>query len=211
MYINELYKYLVYVFGMFLFLYIPNSLYSQNTKSKSEAIIIWQQNTKLKWRDFELNDKFAKLDTCIAQSTFLLFGYYEVLDTSINLNVYNTFIKSKSWKSQCFNEKLLQHEQIHFNIFEYYTRLIRYYLSKLDENKKMEIKVIYDLCLGMCENTQRLYDLETNYGENGKIQKKWGKEIKRKNKKLKKYYQEITDQEFNNIQAIITDKLIAKP
>src|SRR5690625_3492554 len=89
---------------------------------------------------------------------------------------YDSWVKEKK-------ELLLNHEQIHFNITELYTRKIRKDLQKyLDDNKSHEldsIAKIYHCLEDEFWETQFLYDKETNHSKNTVEQKKWDRKIDR--------------------------------
>ncbi len=178
-------------------------LFGQDISDSESRIIIWNENNKLKWCDFKVNYHSQYEDSCIAYSCLTILGYYYKSDSDIMFDVYNLFIEDWSWRTKDLSGKLLIHEQGHFDISEYYTRLIRKYLSENTDNYSVWLKnkVIYDMCLTMCLNTHKLYDLKTNHGDRGIVQKKYLENIRDSLKSLEDFYkQSYTDDEIKRLK-----------
>jgi hypothetical protein len=72
---------------------------------------------------------------------------------------------------------ILQHEQLHFDITEYYARLLREriepYQLKNDHESYDEVVKIYEEIVYQWNVTQDKYDEETDHGTNVVTQKRW--------------------------------------
>ena len=86
------------------------------------------------------------------------------------------FVPSRSWsvKSKQTPE-LLRHEQVHFDIAEFFTRLLLQTLNKqtYTENYKAEIELVYQDIAKKKQAMQDLYDTQTNHSKNEVIQAQW--------------------------------------
>lgn len=185
-------------------LFQSNNIKSQEINFDSLRLIVWEKDTKLSWNDFE-NIDTSKVNTdALAESGILMFGYPQKINNAIEVEVINFFIKNISWNVGKYNKLLIEHEQIHFDISEYYTRLLRSYIANIKITRYIEAKALIDLCVGMCDNAQRLYDLETNHGKNINAQKKWRKKIDEDLLELNKYYKNsYTSEQMNEFERLL--------
>ena len=147
-------------------------LYTVNLIMQKETYTYWR---KLNWDDFNFKpDKSSEHD---AGLTLKIIVDY---DTIANKYISNAVsINELAWKKKDFKEDLdlLEHEQYHFDIAEYYSRKMNNYLknniisSKFDYSHELaNIRMEH-------ENFQELYDFESDHNFNDKEQKKWAKKI----------------------------------
>ena len=89
------------------------------------------------------------------------------------------FIPSRSWVRER-SERLLAHEQLHFDIAELYARGAR---KKISELRQMGVRDVAEYnfaiqkVLEESNDTDRLYDRETIHGAISEKQKRWEREI----------------------------------
>ena len=171
-----------------LFLIVSFSVKSQHTDLAGLDVIIWHEDYTLQWTDFTSTSSKNEKYICEAESHIMIIGYPQTIDDKISMNLMNVFVPNNSRKTGEVSNHLLEHEQIHFNISEYYTRLIRYYLKINNFETRVEAQAFVDICLNMKDNSQKLYDLETEHGSNVKMQNKWKLEIRQKIEALDEYY-----------------------
>lgn len=158
----------------------------------SDSKIIWKDDVKLTWEDFQAPAKVD--DTHDAQSwtgfQYNYAGEYDENSIKLDVSVVTTFDKSKSWvKPEKKSEKLLQHEQLHFDISEYIARQIRRELIEYEFTRdfQAEIQQIQKNYEKLRADLQDQYDRETNHSMNEKEQDQWEKKIARKIKNLNDY------------------------
>lgn len=146
---------------------------SQNSYPNSDSnTIIWNQDQKLEWRDFT-----GVLDPNIFGNALTSYKIEIVPENVLvdaedniqgyeNLTVVAKFYKDKSWTiSQ--NENLLAHEQLHFDIAEVYSRMLRKKFSELKRMKEKRFSVYasaYEVLWQECRQYQKKYDSETKNG-----------------------------------------------
>lgn len=166
------------VLSLFIPLFINN---------QEDDKILWSPTKKLEWNDF----KGAPTDTLYTHAA-QIHGLIEIvkIDTDKNIpkiTLHCYFIKSKSWTKVNDNENLA-HEQLHFDIYELFTRKIRQSFEGLN-NKNIsninEYQKIYDLYIEKCNDYNELYDSEVYF--NDKKQSMWNIKIKQELMKLDRY------------------------
>lgn len=162
-------------------------------KESSDSLIYWTQIQMLKWSDFQgekdtIDSRYTYMEAVSAISIFTT-GYYE--NDILKYRVTNYFNKSKSWATDTTVMSLLEHENIHFDIAELYTRKIRQGIEILiDKNKTSEedyIELIEKLLNEFSESTKR-FDKETAHGLVLQRQQKWKEKVEEEINSLEKYY-----------------------
>jgi hypothetical protein len=107
------------------------------------------------------------------------YSFIQIKD-SLQFDVKCLFIKNNSW-IKIKTEKILNHEQGHFNLAEIYCRKLRNALLKTNfklNDYEAISDSIFRLYQDSCDKQQDLYDLETNYSLDTKQQLIWEKIIK---------------------------------
>jgi hypothetical protein len=164
-------KYLILsalIFGSNLFK--ENRIY-YNPGAKSQSQISYLENTKLTWKDFkkrpQKNKEAALSCTGIVLNTFFNNGHYDI-------EVNCTFDKNMSYFVSGQNTAyVLNHEQGHFDITFYFSKLLINRLKNeknLDENK---ISYIYDKILIEWDAFQQEYDKQTDHSLIVQKQSEW--------------------------------------
>ena len=148
-------------------------------KPNQKERIEWK-GQKLVWADFKaLPDKLSP--QAAVTSTGIEYKL-NIRNDSISINVVCYFRPDLSWVKNPTNH-LLNHEQLHFDITEYYKRnfeqqaraLIRKSNSKDFPKLKTAMAELYKLKMNELYNEQELYDQETNSSRNIEMQNKWRK------------------------------------
>lgn len=150
-----------------------------------QNIIKWTPTTKLTWDDFN-----EKKGSKLAYSAVAI-KLQPIISTTkrIKLEVFAYFDTSKS-RTGIYDEKVLEHEQLHFLIGELFARKLRkkilYYGKAKFFKDRNEFNRIYKANYTEYLKYQRLYDKQTVNSVNQKAQKRW--EVKVQNE-LKDYQQ----------------------
>lgn len=159
---------------------ISNNNYS--VEQDSENRILWSSTQKLKWDDFKgipPSDRFIKEAVIQCEIAFI--------EESSNVNVGTFFVKNKSW-TITDNIITLEHEQLHFDIYEVYTRKIRQCFDSLNQkgilNSEMYQKCYDDFVQESIERNT-LYDSEVYFNE--QRQKEWEEMIRLELEELKEF------------------------
>ncbi len=156
-------------FSTFILLYI---FAFENAFFSTSIINNWQ---KLSWNDFDgIVQPFNKHSASIHADIYIKYD-------SVNKNfiAYSGQNNKLSWKKNGLGNDtlLLHHEQYHFNITEYHSRLMNKYLNKKKahsaEDYELELKNIRERMW----KTQEKYDEETNHSLNIEQQSFWENKI----------------------------------
>lgn len=89
------------------------------------------------------------------------------------------FLPEKSWvrnDRRSRSERVLAHEQLHFDIAELSARKLRKALSELPEwsaDLKQRANKLFEQCVEEGEQMQKRYDKETNHGLDSAAQERW--------------------------------------
>ncbi|MFO7673058.1 MAG: DUF922 domain-containing protein [Lutibacter sp.] len=153
-----------------------------------DSTIIWTKNYKISWDDF-LGKRLISKDNVAAKSVLELYyipgyhkkGYYSYTIIPV-FNKYKSSVTDR-------NIKLLEHEQIHFDILEIFSRKIRKQfeiLKNCNESEYTHYK-IFNNYLDSLKNYQERYDLETDHSLGEKKQEFWKKIVAIKLKELDSY------------------------
>ena len=145
--------------------------------------IEWQETRKIEFSDFK--GKSPAISNFAANSMISI--NYKVLSKSIwtgkiKIKIFATFDSEKSWVSlQYLNQNgLLEHEQIHFDIAEFFSRkLSKVLVEKVDSVEKFnrDFQILYDKVYQEYIDFQNLFEEETSYGTNIEKQKIWKERV----------------------------------
>ncbi len=162
---------LILLFSLLLFVQIC-------TAQKKEGLINWVSDKPLVWNDFKGRaDNSSPFDAL----TMGNIGYsFETItpNKEYKLILDIGFDPKKSWvKSKKNTDKLLLHEQCHFDIFELYMRIL---VKKIEEEKILngmkfsdKMEKVYKKTFSELVKFQKKYDDETNHSKDEDKQKEW--------------------------------------
>lgn len=148
------------------------------TAKGQHSELSWNEFYKLGWEDFRgVPDMSSNGDAATAVA---IKAKPFLIKKRVEYDVIAIFNRDKSWvrdKSQ----SLLAHEQLHFDIAEWYARKIRRKVQELKKAGINEVSVynaaIQEL-LQESNEVDRMYDLETLHGALSKKQAVWEEKIK---------------------------------
>ena len=149
---------------------LANPVVTYNEKSSSSKILYYNKDRKLSWDDFKRasnGDGYAAEIHCgIDLNVGLSDGEVSVVEVLCHMN------RQTSWvvKSQ-MTERVLRHEQGHFDIADKYSRILIDRIRGLRSEQK--IYEVYDSVMKEYQDCQERYDSETNHGVDIPQQRKW--------------------------------------
>lgn len=163
-----------YVFTCLLLL---GCLLAQAQTSSCDSII-WKANRKLTWADFKGTP--APNDRVSARTRSNFVREWSAKDATLKTTMICFFSPCLSWSRNKTSERLLRHEQGHFDITEYYKRI--YYKRIAEANYTPEtlpdiLKAAYQSITQECGAMQEAYDLETNHSLIAARQTEWEQKI----------------------------------
>lgn len=155
--------------------------------------IFWSQNC-LSWKDF----RFVNVDSL--EKTKGYWGQKAITPYDVkccehtieipSFKIFAIFEKNRSYTVDTVSVKLLEHEQLHFDIAELYARKIRKAIHELQVQKiedRNKYYAIINKMLDELDSVEDQYDKETIHGMIVKEQAKWEKNIKQQLEELKNY------------------------
>lgn len=155
--------------------------------------ISWKSSRKLTWADFKGKPKKGTSAVALTASG-ITFGYSVQTRggniTSFEPRVYAHFYPEKSWViKEGATDYILAHEQLHFDITELYVRKFREAISKLrvSNSIKKQLEALHQQVNEKLNETQTLYDSQSNHSINKEAQKEWESFIAIELKKLEQY------------------------
>ena len=140
-----------------------------------DSLITWTINRKLSWDDFQ--------GKAVASNPADALTYTDIKTQArsdengiVYVTVTNFFDKKLSWSKNKNSTALLSHEQLHFDITEYYTRVLRTKLNSIataEAIKSGKFNKESSRILNDWQQFQQKYDKETNHGTISSKQKEW--------------------------------------
>jgi hypothetical protein len=158
-----------------------------------EESVTWNEKTKLTWADFKAPPSLTSNAVAVTASG-ITFGYAvktsgeRIVDFSTTVEAH--FYPNKSWYiKEKGNPHVLAHEQLHFDITELYARQFRAQITKLivNQNVKEQMNRLHAKINEAVNETQKLYDEQTNHSMNIEMQEEWETTIQIELKKFEDY------------------------
>ena len=144
--------------------------------------ILWNQDYKLKWNDFQGSPDSLRTDSEESVTKTRIEVTTKISKNKIEFEVPCYFEKNKSWTVDDSSRLLLNHEQLHFDISEIYARVLRQKLLKIKYSSskeiELEVKELYHEVFSASVNFQNKYDKETNHSKNKDKQLMWNERVK---------------------------------
>ena len=148
-----------------------------------EEKIHWHKNVSLDWNDF-LASPNLKSHYSAESSLNISYGM-KIKEsngkTTVDFEVNCYFDRSESWvKNEKRTPQLLGHEQIHFDIAEYFARKLRKEFSEHSYttlNFQTKSESIFAIIYKDYANYQAQYDALTKHGSNHDAQAVWAKKV----------------------------------
>ena len=151
--------------------------------------MIWNENQKLSWENFQ-GKPMPKAGFVASTTTGLHFSYSYSMDENVAIVKYTVesfFDPKTSWFiPEKVSQKVLNHEQLHFDISELHARILRNKLNsmKFSTNAKTEIETVYLQIEEERRKMQKQFDAETDHSQNIEKEIFWETKIA---KQLKQY------------------------
>jgi len=155
--------------------------------SAQDGRIPWMVGQKLSWADFQTGEKgrnrFAAESSC-----GLFYSLTQEGDRTL-VSVFAYFLPTESWVvAGKQNDRLLAHEQLHFDIAEFWSRKMKKSFAKYElpvktfikQKADKKMKDEYNRFFKEMMKMQQRYDSDTAHGTNEREQAKWEKDIQRR-------------------------------
>jgi len=176
------------IISIFIFFVANNSIIGQEINN-DENQILWSEKVKLKWSDFQGKPKPEEsrgLTVAETQGAINILNIV-LINNLPQITIGAFFIKNKSW-TITKDTLALQHEQLHFDIYELYVRKIRKKFKELNEQNETNIQSYQDYYTKLVIESikmQELYDSEVYFNDD--MLRKWIAKIHKNLKLLDNY------------------------
>ena len=166
---------------------LVNKVNKNYQNSDNEDKILWSSKRKLTWDDFKGKPRENR-GTIRAETVGEIItgkSYWENDVPKFVIQCY--FLKNESW-TVAFDTPTLEHEQIHFDIFEIHARLIRKSFDSLNKKKVIDFSVYENVFNGFLEQNRKChdeYDYDVKFDRSK--QKKWIEKTTNELEELKEY------------------------
>jgi len=167
-----------------------------NCQETIDCYKYWALDHELVWSDFRGFVDSTHItqygESPSAVSVISISYTFDYLGTALSdIKVHCVFNKELSWTKDTCSKSLLQHEQLHFDIDELYTRKIRKAIQEITTKGIADESVYKDVINSIKDEANlknQTYDDETHTGTIEKEQERWRKMIKCELSKLSEYY-----------------------
>lgn len=154
--------------------------------------INWTADKNLSWSDFAGEPNSSSQYHASTQSGVQYGSSWSGSGGEVTLafQVFAYFDPNRSWvKPWKGTDRLLEHEQLHFDISELHARKLKQALSTFNFTKRheREVKVLFQENTDQRNAMQAQYDLETDHMVNREAQIKWEQYIHEELEKLAEY------------------------
>lgn len=155
-----------------------------------DPYIRWKEGDRLTWKQFQ--GKGRKNSPEAARTTSSInFSYTFDGDKTVKFEAFAAFHLKESWvKKGKEGPHLLEHEQRHFDVTEWFVRKLRKEVSNHRFTRRRlasDYDRLFEDAHAELQQMQRQYDRETRHSLNKEEQAKWEKRIDRELRALSKY------------------------
>lgn len=168
-----------------LVIFCLSTAYSQ--KVNPDFHKLWQQEAILSWDDFKGTPDstlvLGKGHSDAGIHTIIIVDYCCTDDGGDDLCLHTAIHTGKSWVATR-SDKLLAHEQLHFDIAELITRKVRQAIQEQGETTAKRKYQIYLKSVRKYGRLQINYDRETDHGTDELRQEEWRQRVQRELEEL---------------------------
>jgi hypothetical protein len=178
-------RYKIFILIVLIF-FFKNSF----TQISNKDTIYWTENLVLSWCNFkgEIPHKYTIVKMAAIKINFVSIGY--LIEDIPYYTISCFMLSNKSYAYDSMTQYDLDHEKLHFDIYELYTRRIRKELIELNNLKEKDTQKYTDVIYILTDessNNNNEYDNETGHGEIKEKQEEWRLKIDKELKELDEY------------------------
>ncbi|MBK0404678.1 DUF922 domain-containing protein [Adhaeribacter sp. BT258] len=149
--------------------------------------ISWKASRRLTWEDFK--GKANAQDPLHALTATNIDMKAKCDNGELKVKIESTFAPHESWSKNKKSERLLFHEQLHFDITEIYARRLFKELTSLKNacDNSEQLNKIATRVFDEWKKQEDIYDKETNHGLDQEKMKVWADKVNAELKSLEAY------------------------
>lgn len=148
--------------------------------------VLWSPDRRLSWEDFKANPDAENPHHALTAANLAVNAQCQ--QNGFSYQVSCVFLPTQSWTKNTESEKLLKHEQLHFDLTEVHARRLRRKLAMLnctDVENKLSGTVTNAFAQWKAE--QDAFDTACKHGLNAEEESIWAANIAQRLKKLEAY------------------------
>ncbi|MCX2741848.1 DUF922 domain-containing protein [Pontibacter anaerobius] len=156
------------------------------TENSTSETVIWSTDRRLSWDDFKgLPDDTNPHHALTAANLAVNAG---CKNNQYTYKVKCVFLPQQSWSKKKSSDKLLAHEQLHFDLTEVHARQLRHDLQTIScSNLKAKLGLMVNEAFKRWKAEQDLFDQASKHGLDKDEQQAWAASIAARLKKLEAY------------------------
>ncbi|WP_242928981.1 DUF922 domain-containing protein [Pontibacter vulgaris] len=161
---------------------------SHKVGHKNNGTLAWSPSRRLSWEDFKGNPDDGNPHHALTAANLAVDA--KCKNDRFEYNVTCVFLPTESWSKNKKSDKLLFHEQLHFDLTEVHARLLRKKLQKIGSscsNVKTTMTPAVNQVFKEWKAEQDLFDKKSNHGLNSDVQQEWAANIEKRLQELEAY------------------------
>ena len=163
-------------------IYVPNPANSGVSNTEQLA---WSAERKLNWEDFRGTPESTNPHHALTAANLAVDARCK--DNKFYYEVKCVFLPGESWSKNKKSEKLLAHEQLHFDLTEVHARMLRRELKELGMscgNPKTNLNTTVGNAFKAWKAEQDQFDKASRHGLDAEVQQDWDNRITQRLKEL---------------------------
>ncbi|PTX20346.1 uncharacterized protein DUF922 [Pontibacter mucosus] len=161
------------------------ALYSPIESATNEQIT-WSVDRRLTWDDFKAAPDDANPHHALTAANLAVNASCK--KNQFTYTVTCVFLPQQSWSKRKGSEKLLAHEQLHFDLTEVHARQLRHDLQQVNcSNHKVKLSQVVNAAFKRWKEEQNRFDEASRHGLDKEEQEVWANSIAARLKKLEAY------------------------
>jgi hypothetical protein len=148
--------------------------------------VTWSTSRRLTWEDFKAQPDAANPHHALTAANLAVNASCKATGFSFEVNC--VFLPTESWSKNKMSQKLLEHEQLHFDLTEVHARLLRKELQQLNcSNLKAKLNGTVTNAFARWKAEQDAFDTACKHGLNEAEQSAWAASISERLQALEQY------------------------
>lgn len=162
------------------------------TPAKSSTVVVeqlaWSPERRLSWEDFKASPDSTNSHHAMTAANLAVDA--KCNGSKFDFSVRCVFLPTESWSKNKKSEKLLQHEQLHFDLTEVHARMLRKKLLMLGSsctNVQGKLSDVVNIAFADWKEEQRKFDKLSKHGLDADAMIVWSADINQRLKQLENF------------------------
>lgn len=156
--------------------------------SSNNDHLAWSSTRKLNWEDFRANPEDNNPHHALTAANLAVDA--KCKNNKFYYEVKCVFLPGESWSKNKKSEKLLAHEQLHFDLTEVHARQLRKQLKGINnscDNMKTQLNTTVGAAFKVWKAEQDQFDKHSRHGLDAEVQQVWATHIEQRLLELEAY------------------------